>query len=498
MAKLNWLDRARSFFSAEAELRITRARAMSEMVRKYEAASRTRRTQGWNAHATSANSEIIGALSLLRARSSDLVRNNPYAAKAITAIADNVVGTGIIPQAKGRTKSLTAQAEALAVDHLDTTAIDADGLHNLYGLEGLAMRTIAERGSVLIRRRRRRPTDGLPLPFQIQVLDSDFLDHSKNAALKDGGYIVGGVEFDPIGRRRAYWLFDQHPGDSWSSLAMARMTSRAVPASEVLHIYRVDRPGQVDGVPWGTPCLIRLRDFDEYQDAQLLRQKIAAMFSAFVYDGEFGLQAPVPNGEADDNALVDKMEPGMIELLPNGKRVEFANPPQVTGFVDVSNVSLHAIAAGYGVTYEELTGDLRGVNFSSGRMGWLAFHRSVNVWRQQMLIPRMLVGIWQWFNEAAMASLKLNEPVRAVWTPPKREMIDPTKEVPAARDEIRAGLKTLSAAIRERGEDPATYLAEMKQDADLLDELGLVLDSDPRRTSSRGQQQQGNADGQTD
>jgi capsid protein len=36
-----------------------------------------------------------------------------------------------------------------------------------------------------------------------------------------------------------------------------QFASVRVPAERVLHIYRVDRPGQVRGVPWLAPAITR-------------------------------------------------------------------------------------------------------------------------------------------------------------------------------------------------------------------------------------------------
>ncbi|WP_163070242.1 phage portal protein, partial [Acinetobacter nosocomialis] len=73
-----------------------------------------------------------------------------------------------------------------------------------------------EAGECLVRRRKRFSSDGLPVPMQLQVLEADFLDEARSG--KNGkNEIIQGVEFDPVGRRVAYWLFDEHPG---SALAM--------------------------------------------------------------------------------------------------------------------------------------------------------------------------------------------------------------------------------------------------------------------------------------
>lgn len=75
------------------------------------------------------------------------------------------------------------------------------------------------------------------------------------------------------------------------------------------------------------------------------------------------------------------------------------------------------------------------------------------------------------------------------WTPPKKEILDPAAEIPAIIKEIRAGLNSFQGACRERGIDPRALLKQIKEDADLFDEYGLVLDIDPRRTTNSGQMQ---------
>jgi capsid protein len=72
-------------------------------------------------------------------------------------------------------------------------------------------------------------------------------------------------------------------------------------------------------------------------------------------------------------------------------------------------------------------------------------------------------------------------------------MIDPTKEVPAIRDEVRSGLKSLSEAIREGGRSPDEVLKELASDAEKLDELKLKLDSDPRYLARGGTAQAANS-----
>lgn len=462
---------------AQAQLAL---QVISNHKRKYDSASKGRRTEGWKTTGASANSEILPALAILRNRSRDLVRNNGYANKAVRSIASNMVGTGIIPQAKASSAKIKDETQRLWEMWGETTLCDADGLLDFYGIQNLVVREIAEAGEVLIRKVRKPSSSNLPIPIQLQVLEADHIDTFKYETLPDGNKVIQGVEYDKSGARAAYWLYPEHPGDSFQRIEYTSITSKRIPASEIIHLFRVERAGQARGVPWGAPVLIRLRDFDEYEDAQLIRQKIASCFTAFVHDADAG------DLTETQQELAEKVEPGMIELLPPGKSVTFGTPPSVAGFKEYSDVTLHEVAAGYGVTYEELTGDLSGVNFSSGRMGWLSYQRELEQWRWLMMIPGLCQRTWGWFLEGATLEGFSTNRVTASWTPPRREMIDPTREVPATIKAVRGGLQSLSEAVRERGVDPQTHFNEMKKDADMLDKLGLVLDSDPRKTTEAG------------
>lgn len=480
MGEQNLLDRLVSWVSPRTALSRAQARAALNAAMRYEAAASNRRTKGWRTTRGDAASASRGSLGRLRDVSRDLVRNNPWAARGVSAIATNTVGAGIIPQFSGRSQRQTERLETLARAWCDTTACDADSRHDLYGIQLLAMRTVVESGEVLIRRRRRRGSDGLPLPIQLQVMEPDYIDSTKDGEYINGNLVVQGVEFDRIGRRVAYWMYDQHPG-AFRSMRVAQ--SRRVPAADYIHVFRQDRPGQVRGVPWLAPVAMRLNDFHDYEDAQLIRQKIAACYAAFVHmplDPEAIAETnQEPLGEQEDYQA--SFEPGMIKQLPPGWKVEIADPPGVDGFGDYSSVTLRGIAAGLGISYEVLSGDLSRVNFSSARMGWQEFQRSIDVWRWDMLAPTMLSGIAEWFLEAAAISAGVdNARVETTWTPPRREMVDPTREVPAAAAAVRAGFQSRSEVIRSYGFDPVAVYDEMASDNAMADERGLVFDSDAR------------------
>ena len=348
MAKTNWIDRAVGYFNPRAGLQRVRARAAAEVIlRHYEAASSGRRTQGHNRSAADANTALAPFMANLRATARDLVRNNGHAESALTTICDHVVGWGIVAKPKPKNTRAMREWEAWA----GTTACDADGRQNFAGLQHLVMRTIVESGEALVRRRLRFPEDELPIPLQIQVLEPDYLDTSKTSiALKNGGRIINGIELDPLGKRAAYWLFPEHPG----SERLTTITSQRVPAESVLHVYRQDRASQVRGASWFAPVLLKFKDFDDFDDATLMKQKIAACLSVITTDVD-GTAQPLGTVETD-TPTIDSLEPGGILNLAPGRSVSVVQPPTPRTYPDYVRTTLMAIATGLGVSYEDLTG----------------------------------------------------------------------------------------------------------------------------------------------
>lgn len=473
-----WLEKSIATISPSWAAKRAKSRAILQAYGKargiqarYEGASRGRRMDGWRTVSSgSANAEIGPALSLLRNRARDLSRNTWVGRRAASVIVHNTIGTGIRPSMDG-----DSEAERMIKAWARSTECDADGMYNLYGLQALMWRTRFEGGEALIVREL-QPFSTERIPIKIRVLEGDYLDESYSETLQNGNQVVQGVEFDRHGRRVAYHLFYEHPGDS---LAYGyNHERRRVPAEDVIHLMKADRPGQVRGVTDFAPVIVKLREWDSYEDAQLVRQKIASCFTAFVRTNS-GMM-PGENKSNDDRPLGEKMMPGIIEILRPGEDVTFGNPPDVGGYKEYADVTLHEIAAGLDISYEALTGDLKGVSFSAGRMGWLEFQRKIESDRKLVFEPQVLHRVADWLLDMLfiMGKATGNEVVK--WTPPRREMIDPVKETNAAIAAVLAGFDTRQSVIRSLGRDPEEVLKEHIEDRDNADENDLFFASDPR------------------
>lgn len=482
---LNWLDRLALSLAPRWAVQRIRSRVAADLFRRhFEGASRSRRTQGWVRDSGDANAAASLALEGLRNNARDLARNNPYAEAALTAIADHTVGWGITAKpSRKAAEGLRARALELWKPWAETSACDADGREDLYGLQKLVIRTVAESGEALVRRRWRRPEDNLPLPLQLQVLEPDYLDATKDGmGLPNGGRIIQGIEFDAIGRRAAYWLYRDHPGSLYWGRGVG--SSARIPAEEILHVYKRKRPGQARGTSWFAPVILRLKDFDDYEDAALMKQKIAACLAVLTTDVD-GAAPALGTATDTDSPPVDALEPGMIANLPPGRQVSVVDPPQISEHAEYAATVLRAIATGLGVTYEDITGDYIGMPFSAARMSRLRHWARVEDWRWQLLIPQFCTPVWGWAMQAAQI-IGLPQAPGVEWSAPPPPMIEPDREGLAYQRNIRTGIMSLSEAIRERGYDPDDLLNELASDNATLDKLGLILDSDPRMTTQAG------------
>lgn len=452
-------------------------RMLDSEVRKFDGAGRGRRFGNSGYDTSSQNQQIAFALHTLRERSRDLDRNFGYAKNAMRHIGNSVVGTGIMASPNSKTKNKKEEDVVKVVwkDWAESTDCDFDGLQNFYGIQKLVLRAVAKSGSCFVRRVWKKYKKG-SISLELQILQPDFLDRSRTGMIMDNGeYTVNGVQFDKNGKRIAYWLFDKHPFDF-------KTESKPVPADDICHVFVPEDPGQIDGLPFMSSVILPMRDFDEYQDATLMKQKTAAFYAGFVTkDGDGSLSAA-----NTDKPKYEKLEPGTIQELNPGETITFSNPPTTEGNNDYTRQSLALHAAGLGLSYESYSGDLSHVNFSSGRMGWIKEQGNVEDLQWNVVITILCNRVWKWFTKAAYLSAMIPDAnIGVTWTPPRREMIDPVKETKALSEKVRNGFMSWQDAVRSLGYNPEEILAEMIKDAKAFDAAKLMPECDPRYDDTR-------------
>lgn len=460
-----------------ARFNLDRGRTELENLKRYEAAGRGKRNQWGYLDSGSVNMANRPALHILRSKSRHLVENNAWARRAIKVITNHTVGIGIVPTFTHSNDTNKKKLQSVFESWTEIDNCDWDGVNDFRGLQKLVMRIMAESGEVIIRRRKINLGPGR-VPFQLQVQEPDVIDTSKDGLFDENGCTIQGVEFDNRGKRVAYWLFDTHPGESVNSVI-----SRRIDAKEIIHVFETLRSGQVRGIPFGVSAMVSLKDFDEYEDAQLVKQKVAAYFTGFV-ESPYKAQIVARSKAAAADAA--RMKPGNMEYLNPGEKISFSNPPVVNDYSAFSKNVLLKIASAYDITYEALTGDLSGTNFSSSRMGWLEMANNVYDWQYQILIPKYLQRVFNWFNEAAIVGGLIKDGGSCKWTAPRRQMYDPYKETMAKILMQQAGYDSWGEIVRADGWDPNELRMEIAQELDEFDKLGFATAGDPRVATKIG------------
>jgi lambda family phage portal protein len=472
-----------------------RSEMSAEFTGEYEAASMGARlgTWGLSGAGPTAASRSLGTL---RARSREAVRNNPLARGGVNSYVSNLVGTDISPRWLLDNEEQKAELQELWIDSHEE--LDFYGVSNFYGLEEVACRAMIQDGEVLGRLVATPPDMGLLVPMQVQLLESDHLDHNYNDIAPNGNEIRYGIEWQ-AGRRVAYWIDSEHPGEQF--LTSSGSHKVRIPAEDMVHVFRPERPGQARASSWLATVLLKLHDIDQYDDAELVRKKAAALWGGFIYS-----ENPVQAGHLGASAKttsagqqVIELKAGTFPVLKPGQKISFHTTADVGSTVPIYlKTQFRLIARGLGITYEQLTGDLEGVTYSSIRAGLIEFRRLCETIQARTVIFQFCRPIIRrWVATAVLAGATrtisvrdyLADPrryLRVEWHPDGWEYTDPVKDVMGDILEVRAGFTTRSAKAAKRGHDAERVDRINADDSSRARAAGLVYDSDPAQTTKSG------------
>jgi len=476
---MNWLD----------AFRRRKTGGPKEVRARLEGAMSQRRLRGWLPPLENINSLVASGGPRLLARSRELVVTNGYAANACEAFASNLVGDGIKPSSLIEDPALRDRVQRLWLAWTDEA--DADGLTDFYGLQAMVAREMFVAGECFVRLRPRRAEDGLLVPIQLQLLQSEMLPFDATETAPNGNRIRCGIEFDAIGRRQAYHFRRRHPGDSTDQGMVTSETVR-VPAEDVLHIYRPIDAGQIRGLPHVAPAMVRLFLLDQYDDAELDRKKTAAMFAGFITKTAPEEQLMGEIEATDDSGATVSLEPGTLQVLLPGEDVKFSSPADVGGGYEAFQYrTLLSVSASLGLPYHLVTGDVRQANYSSLRAELVEFRRRVEQLQHGVIAHQLCRPVWaRWLETAVLSgALELPDFVRSParyrpvnWIPPRWDWVDPLKDIQAQVLAMEAGIISRRKVVEATGYDIEEIDRENAADARRAAELGLHYRTSPGET----------------
>lgn len=481
---MNMIDRVVGYLAPAAGLRRAAARLSLNQVRSYDGAMSGRRTENWRSSNASANVAIKGALPLLRARSRDLTRNTWWGSRVKTVVVSHAVGVGIMPKPDTGNKTLDRRVKQAWKKWCRASICDAEGQLGFNGLVALATGCVVESGEVLVRIKTLSSARPGIVPLEVQLLEPDHLDNARDRMMSADAIVDQGIEYGADGKRKGYWILPTHPGAR--GLTIPGQSVR-IAADDMLHVYRKDRIGQGRGVPWLAPVMLKGKDIADLEEAVIVKARIEACFAAFIKTSDTArtLASKVQNETRPDGTQrrIETLSPGMINYLDHGEELQAFQPSSSIQFESVLMAHWHTLAAGVGITYDQLTGDLRRANFSSLKAGKIEFRRLIEQFQHHTLLEMFLDPFWERWTEIAQLAGVL--PRRAggypvEWIMPANEPIDPVKEMNADIMAVRSGRMTWPQFVASWGIDPDVQLDEIEAWFKEIDRRKITLETDPR------------------
>lgn len=465
--------------------------------RSYAAARTTRTTAGFGSSGnSSADAEIASGLTSLRSRARQMVRDSAYAKRAQLVIVNNVIGTGVGMQAQvGTTRGATADRVNTAIEDAWSEWCAADACHtggalHFHDLERALLGQVFEAGEIFVRKHH-MAFGGSRVPLSLEIIEPERLAHElvDPGAMMAQGEVRMGVEVDEFGRAAAYWIRRRHPGDLRGRVGQSDRFER-VPASDIYHLRIVERWPQTRGVPWLHTVLRKIDELNEYSQHEVSAARASAAYFATITTPEDGNGLVSATDSSTGQQLMD-IESLTIQSLHPGEELQFHAPNRPNAALDpFMRAMLREVAAGCGASYESLSRDYSQSNYSSSRLAllddrdlyrtlqqwWIrAFRQPLHrMWLQQAVLAGAIPAVpaAQYAADAAKYEAVLFKPRGWMW-------VDPTKEVAAYKEAIKAGLTTTTDVISQTagGMDIEDIIKTRKRELEMFADAGIELDT---------------------
>lgn len=488
---LTALDRLVGWISPRAGLERARARVAMGVVSGYSGARRDKgATSQWSVRGASADADTLPDLEVLRARSRDLVRNDPLAQSAISTKVTSVIGPGHVVRPEiNRDRLGLSDAEAESWERAaldiwqewaDSTDCDITRAQRFAEMEDLAYRSVLLSGDVLVLRRFRERPNRL-LGTCLQFVEADRLSNPNWAA--DTATLAGGIELNRDGAPAAYHVANRHAIDRHRAGAVIW---RRVPALDregrriVLHLHGTRwRPDMTRYAPMLAPVIESLKQRSRYSEAELMAAVVSACFAIGMTSEAGDLGAGLSAGSAgasDIGSAIEITEPGRIfDLMPGEKVESFVPGRPSSAFAPFVEAIAQEVGAGTDLPYELLMKKFQ-ASYSASRaaleMAWQFFRaeraRHVGQFCQPVYedvigeaVARGLLPAPGFFTDP----LRRRAWVAASWMGPSRVSIDPMKDANTDEKYLAMGVTSRTRIAAERfGQDYRQIARRRAQD----------------------------------
>jgi capsid protein len=373
----------------------------------------------------------------------EALENNSYAKGMVLGFANSLIGTG--PRLQLSTRDKTANQRVERSFHRWAEEIGlAEKLRTMsmaYVVDGEAFGLLTTND---------RLTHAVKL--DVVPIECDYFEPS----LRRDGTFSDGAKYDDSNNPLEWHKWATHPGEAYAFGSMA--DSETLDAAEVLHVHRPDRPGQRRGMSHLVTALPLFAMYRRFKLATLAAAETAANFSAVVYTNGVG-QPATPGGSEHWGAVVPVEANGMITLPEGWEMKQFAaEHPQSTLamfeeriIAEVARCLLQPLNVALGSSKDH--------NFSSGKLDFLGYDRSIVVERSRWICRVVSRIVRAWLDEAAVVYGLLPEGVGPIvdWDMGYRwdaaGVIDELKQANADAANLKNGTTTRTDIAARNGVD---------------------------------------------
>lgn len=461
------------------------------MRRGYAAAANSTLLSDWIMSPVTADADIRAGLLAVRTRARDLAQNNDLAKSYLRAMKKNVVGSaGFALQVKAMQyingklvpdKSDNDYLERSFYEWMRPETATITGMLSFRKVQELIVETVARDGEIFVHLMRGEKLN--PFGFTLQIIEPDYVDEKYSDILKNGNIIVMGVEMTPYRKPVAYHIAERKDSLGLYGSFYVGAPYRRISANDIIHIYDPERADQTRGVPWMASGMVSNRHLHGYIEAAVVNSRAGACKMGFFRDptAEAG-EYLGDEKDADTGIQTDIAEPGTFKDI--GRHEFLAYDPKYPHeqFDPFTTTMIRFIAAGLGVSYQTLSGDLSETSYSSGRQGLLEereTYKSAQEFFRETFLDRVYA---EWLYMGLMTGRlslpfakfkKFNQPK---WTGRRWSWVDPLKDVQAAKEARAAGFVSTTQIINEKGGDIEDTYFEIAQEDAMAAEQGLMFD----------------------
>ena len=477
--------------------------------------------RGFTAKSLSPLYDIDANLNTLVSRSRSLYMTAPIATSAIKSTKTNVVGSGLKLKARidYEVLGITDEESQVIEDKIerefslwaDTHHCDALGLNNFYEMQGLFLMGELLNGDAFCLRKYENPTPYMPYGLRLQLIESDrictpnigvsvgnspYISYGKNN--DNGNEIYSGIELNKDGKAVAYWICNQYPNaqsvGKYKALEWHRVEACGCHTGmpNIIHMFDAERAEQRRGVPILAPIIETLKQLTRYTDAELMAAVISGMYTVFIKtespsEMPFGEAMPDTYEAIDHNDNEYELGNGAINMLGLNESIQIADPKRPNTSFDAFVKALSKqIGAAIEIPQELLLKEFNS-SYSASRAALLEAWKMFRM-RRERIARAFCQPIYEMFLTEAVASGRIKakgffqDPIirkawcGADWNGPAPGMIDPVKEVNAAKTRVENGFSTREEeTMGLTGGNFSKNARQLKKENELLsDAMGVM------------------------